>query len=209
MTPPLTGTVALVTGAGRGVGAAVAHRLDALGARVAALDGDSTSVELTGGALCRGMAVHADAADPAQVEAAVAAVVEHYGVLDLLVVTADHGCPATPAGPASVTDPAAVTDDEWHVALAAQLDSAFYGVRAGLRAMRDRGGRIVAVHTDCPHLPQRAAASGGVAALVAVAALAGPGVLVDAVAAGCPPDPSAVAAAVARVAAPTEDPSWL
>ncbi|GGS32577.1 SDR family oxidoreductase [Actinokineospora fastidiosa] len=183
--------VALVTGAGGGVGAAVAHRLDALGARVAALDGDSTSVELTGGALCRGMAVHADAADPVQVDNAVAAVVEHYGRLDLLVVTAEPGCPSV------LADPASVTDDEWHIALAAQLDSAFYGVRAGLRAMRGRGGHIVAVHTACPHLPQRAAASGGVAAMVRLANRAGDGVRVDAVPTGCPPDPAAVADAVA------------
>ncbi|MGW5054285.1 SDR family NAD(P)-dependent oxidoreductase [Actinokineospora sp. NPDC004072] len=190
--------VALVTGGGVGVGAAVAHRLDALGVRVAVLDGDSTSVELTGSALCRGMAVHADAADPVQVDDAVAAVVEHYGRLDLLVVTADVGCPAV------LVDPTQVTDDEWHIVLAAQLDSAFYGVRAGLRAMRGRGGHIVAVHTDCPHLPQRAAASGGVAAMVRAAALAGDGVRVDAVPVECPPDPGAVATAVARIAVPVK-----
>ncbi len=179
----MEGRVALVTGAGSGVGAAVAWRLDAAGARVAALDGDSTAVELVGGALSCGMAVHADAGDPAQLESAVDAVVAHYGRLDVLVAAAPQvECPgeAQPVGD--------VTDGEWHAVLAAQLDGAFYAVRAGLRV----AGAVVAVAVSCPHLPHRTAAAGGVRALARSAG----GPRVRSISARCSSDPVRVADAV-------------
>ncbi|MEU5696463.1 SDR family oxidoreductase [Actinosynnema sp. NPDC020468] len=182
------GKVALVTWAGAGVGAAVARRLDAGGARVAVLDDDSTAVELVGGDLRCGMAVRADASDPAQLDHGVDAVVEHYGRLDVLVT-------ATPWGPCPTGSVFEVDDQGWHDSLGSRLDSVFYSVRAGLRVIR--GGVIVAVAAGCPHLPHHTAAAGITALVDLVAKEAAPlGVRVHAVQAHCSPDPHEVAETV-------------
>ncbi len=81
----LTDRVAIVTGGGGGIGAAVARRLVAEGARVAVADlfEDSarSAAEPLGDAA---IAIQFDAADPASVEALVAQTVAHFGRLDIL-----------------------------------------------------------------------------------------------------------------------------
>ena len=82
----LDGKVALVTGASRGIGAAVARALDAQGVRLglASRSGDDLGIE---GAV----ALPCDVRDPAQLEALVAATVERHGRLDILVANAGVG----------------------------------------------------------------------------------------------------------------------
>ena len=82
----LDGKVALVTGASRGIGAAVARTLDAHGARLglASRSGDDLGIESA-------VALPCDVRDPAQLEALVAATVERHGRLDIVVANAGVG----------------------------------------------------------------------------------------------------------------------
>ena len=81
----LAGRVALVTGASRGIGAAIARMLAAEGARLglASRSGDDLGLDA--------VALPCDVRDPGQLEALVAATVERFGRLDILVVNAGVG----------------------------------------------------------------------------------------------------------------------
>jgi 3-oxoacyl-[acyl-carrier protein] reductase len=82
----LAGRVAVITGASRGIGAAVAHTLAAEGVRLGlgSRSGDNPGID---GAV----AVAADTRDPAALERLVAATVERFGKLDILVINAGVG----------------------------------------------------------------------------------------------------------------------
>ena len=96
--PRLAEKVALVTGGSRGIGAAIAKRLAADGAKVAityAKDGKAASdvvkaIELAGG---KAVAIQADAADAAAVRGAVEKTVGTFGQLDILVNNAGTAIP--------------------------------------------------------------------------------------------------------------------
>lgn len=134
----LSGKVALITGAGTGIGAAAARRLVAEGAGVV-LSGrrseplQSVAAELGDGALV----APGDAANTEDVRRIVADGVARFGRLDLVVANAGgHGL-------GSVTD---TDDSSWREALDVNLNSAFVTVRESLpRLMANGGGAIVLV----------------------------------------------------------------
>lgn len=98
MTDEFENLVAIVTGGASGIGAAAARRLRAGGATVAVLDLNTADVE-------GHFAVATNVADDASVVAAIAAVVEKFGRIDIVVNNAGIGAQG---------DLAANDDDEWH-----------------------------------------------------------------------------------------------
>lgn len=139
---PLAGQVALVTGAGRGLGLAMATHLARAGARVALVARSRDEIAAAAAALeadgASALAIPADVTDADAVERAVAEAESALGPLDLLVNNAGDG--AVP-GPIWEADPA-----RWWRAFEVNLLGAFLGTRAALRRMVPRGrGRVVNV----------------------------------------------------------------
>jgi len=179
----IQGRVALVTGAGRGIGRAVAHRLSRQGLRVALVARHKAELEETA-AGCAGpaLAFPADVTDPEQVEAAYAAVEQSWGPVEVLVVGAG-------AGHSARLD--RTTDADWQRMLELNLTAPFRCIRRAVPAMRAAGwGRVVVVassaaHVGEPYIAAYTASKHGVLGLVrsAAAELARAGVTVNAV---CP-----------------------
>jgi meso-butanediol dehydrogenase / (S,S)-butanediol dehydrogenase / diacetyl reductase len=129
------GRVALVSGGGTGIGAAVARRLAAAGAHVAVMGRRREPVEAVGAEI-GGLAWVGDSAEPADAERSVAAVIGAYGGLDVVVANAGGD------GSAAVLD---VDDEMWEAALRSNLTSSFVLARAALPALLERSGSIVIV----------------------------------------------------------------
>ena len=89
MAPKLTGTIALVTGASSGIGAATARELAGQGATVVVVARRKERLEALAAEITQAggtsLAVEADITDRSQAEAAVRQAVEHFGRLDILV----------------------------------------------------------------------------------------------------------------------------
>ena len=135
----LQGKVALVTGASRGIGRAVAESFLAEGAAVAlaARDADALA-EIAAAAPGRAFAIETDVSDPAAVDALFGAIAGRFGRLDLCFNN---------AGAALLSVDFGDTDWEgWRRVLSVNVDGAFLIARGAYRMMRDqrpRGGRII------------------------------------------------------------------
>ena len=126
--------VALVTGAARGIGLAVAHWFHARGWRVALLDNDgptlARAVEQFADA-SRVLALEHDVSRPEQVDAAVSRVQERFARLDALVNN---------AGVAVFKPLLETTFDEWRFVFATNLDGPFLCTQACAPLMLQTGG---------------------------------------------------------------------
>ncbi|MDH4346636.1 MAG: SDR family oxidoreductase [Thermoleophilia bacterium] len=151
-----SGRVALVTGAASGIGAAVAARLLAEGARVAGLD-------LRGDAAEGVLALSGDVSRSEDVAAAVTRAGAELGPIDVLVCAA-----GIPGQSLRTVD---VDDAEWRRVLAVNADGVFFCNRAVLAGMVDRGyGRIVNIASIAGKEgnPMAAAYSASKAAVIAL-----------------------------------------
>jgi NAD(P)-dependent dehydrogenase (short-subunit alcohol dehydrogenase family) len=132
----LVNRVAIVTGAGSGIGRAVAETLATAGARVVVSDIDVDGGEKTVATIVErgGTAsfVRADTSSAEQNEALVAAAVERYGGLHIAVNNAGIGGPAAQAGEYPI--------DGWEKVIAINLSGVFYGMRYQIPAMLGSGG---------------------------------------------------------------------
>jgi NADP-dependent 3-hydroxy acid dehydrogenase YdfG len=154
----LTGTVALVTGASSGIGAATARRLARDGASVALvarrrdrLEALEAEIAAAGGTA---LVVEADITDRAEAEAAVEQVVDRFGRLDTLVNNAG----VMLLGPVVGADV-----DEWERMLAVNVQGLLYTTRAALPhllAAAEDGSRRVADIVNISSIAGRVAWSG-------------------------------------------------
>ncbi len=135
-----SGKVAVVTGASRGIGRAIAMQLAGGGAQVvAAARGDNaadtvTAIEQAGG---RGELATLDVTDAASVEAMIAGVLQRHGRIDVLVNN---------AGVTRDQLMLRMKRDDWDQVIATNLTAAFTCVQAVIKPMvKQRAGRIISV----------------------------------------------------------------
>jgi glucose 1-dehydrogenase len=193
----LKGRVAVVTGGAQGIGAACARRLAAEGAPVALWDlADDAGIALAtelGGLYCR-----CNVAAKAEVEAALAATLERFGRVDLLVNN---------AGIFKAADFLEITESDWDAVLDVNLKGSFLVGQAVARQMVAQGaGSIVNMSSvngtlTIPTIASYNASKGGINQLTRVMALAlaDRGVRVNAVA------PGTIATELAKNAVLTSD----
>ena len=183
-----TGKVALVTGAGSGIGAAIAARLAAEGAAVLIADIDADAAAIVAGRLAgtgaRAQACRVDVASADSMAAAVDRAIDHWGQLDLAVNNAGISGAIAPTG---AYDPA-----EWRRVIEVNLTGVFLGLRYEIPAMlKSGGGAIVNMASmlgsiAIPNSPAYNAAKHGVVGLTRSAGIeyAAQGVRVNAVGPG-------------------------
>ncbi len=136
----LSGQTAIVTGAARGIGEAIAHRLAQAGASVAVIDLDQTGAIRTAQAICdsgnRSLPLAVDITSAKSVAEATAKVLEWTGRIDVLVNNAGIAGRAAPLWEQS--------EEDWQRIIAINMTGVFHCCRAVIGHMRERKyGRIV------------------------------------------------------------------
>jgi len=156
MTPlslSLANKVAIVTGASRGIGRAIAESLAAAGASVGVNHRDSaaqaaeTVASIERNSACSGgraVAIQADMADISQVQRLVAATIKEFGALDILVNNAGVG---------NRTAMADVTESEFDWTMSANARGPLFAIQAAVPHMRDNG-RIINISSCGSHVAQ-------------------------------------------------------
>jgi 3-oxoacyl-[acyl-carrier protein] reductase len=136
----LTDTVALVTGAGTGIGRALAIGLARCGSQVVVsysksvkeAEGTVATIEEAGG---NAVALQADVTSEEQVANLVEKTCSHFGHLDIVVANAGSPIETQPTSKLSASD--------WEAGLALNCSSAFYCVKHASPRLPDRSGRII------------------------------------------------------------------
>lgn len=165
----LEGKRAIVTGAGAGIGEAIATRLSSEGARVTLADLDEQAAERVAGEIeGKTLVRRIDVTRAAEVEALVRGVLQEWGGLDVMVNNAGIGV----AGTTPET-----SEDDWERLMAVNLKGTFLGMKYAIPAIRDSGGgsiiniSSVAALVGIPDRAAYSATKGGILALTKAAAI--------------------------------------
>ncbi len=179
----LSGKIALVTGASRGIGAAAARLFTAEGATVVLAARTESDLKTVAADLPGASYVVADLGDVASIEHAVDTVVERHGRLDIAFNNGAVGVPPHPI--------ADFPEADFDLVVNVNLKGVFYAVSAEVKAMRTGGGAIVNTSSvgsliGNPALPAYGAAKRAVNSITESAAVTyGPaGIRVNAIAPG-------------------------
>jgi NAD(P)-dependent dehydrogenase (short-subunit alcohol dehydrogenase family) len=173
---PYDEKIALVTGAGSGIGKAVALALMQEGYATILTGRRRQPLEATaqaGGSGAKALVVPADVGEAGAVDALFATIKERFGRLDLLFNNAGVNAPALPIEELPV--------ESWHAVIAANVTGVFLCTRAAFRLMKDqqpRGGRIInngsiGAHTPRPNTAPYTASKHAVLGLTKSTALDG------------------------------------
>ena len=145
----LEGRVAIVTGAGRGIGRGIAGRLAQEGAKVVVASRSKGTVDQVveeinaAGGIATGVAVDVGTRD--EVDRMVAEAVEAFGKVDILVNNAQSwGAPGSNAPTPSMVPIETYPEDEWDYIFQTGVKASLYGMQAVYPGMKERGwGRVV------------------------------------------------------------------
>jgi NAD(P)-dependent dehydrogenase (short-subunit alcohol dehydrogenase family) len=131
--------IAMITGAGSGVGRAVANALSAQGWKLVLVGRKRDTLDATAKALkTESLVVTADVGDPAQVKNVFAQIKDKFGRLDMLFNNAGMGTPAVPIEDLSF--------EQWQAVVGVNLTGAFLCTQEAVRMMKaqtPKGGRII------------------------------------------------------------------
>ncbi|MEP2029612.1 MAG: SDR family oxidoreductase [Paracoccaceae bacterium] len=143
----MTGKTVIITGASRGIGAAAARVFAAAGANVALVARSKGNIdEIAAEIGDKAIAISCDVSRYEAVEAAVAACVEAFGGLDVLINNAGV---IEPISHLADADP-----QEWGTVIDINLKGVFYGMRAALPVMQAAGsGSILTISSGAAHNP--------------------------------------------------------
>jgi NAD(P)-dependent dehydrogenase (short-subunit alcohol dehydrogenase family) len=145
----MSGKVALVTGAGSGIGRAVALALNGAGYQVVLAGRREAELEKTRGASESMLAVACDVTQPEQVASLFAATKERFGRLDVLFNNAGMGAPAIPMDE--------LTFAQWSAVVNVNLTGSFLCAQHAMRMMKaqsPQGGRIINNGSISAHVPR-------------------------------------------------------
>lgn len=165
----LEGKVAVVTGAGSGMGQAMARRFVEEGARVVAADVSGAQEGTAAGAGPDCVACQVDVSSSADVQRMIGLAVERFGRLDILCNNAGIQGPLAPT--------ADYDEDEWDRVIAVNLKGVFLGMKYAIPMMLGTAGKGSIVNTSSmasivafPTLPAYSASKGGVSILTRLTA---------------------------------------